>query len=53
MMAICIDAEMPVLHTLEVSAITPYRGHELKAVGSFLHGFDEIPILSLAQLGTA
>jgi len=53
MMAICIDAEMPELHTLEVSAITPYRGHDVRAVGSFLHGLDVIPILSLAQLGTA
>ena len=53
MMAICIDGEMPVLHTLEVSAIVPYRGRELNAVGSFLNGLDEIPIISLAQLGNA
>ncbi len=53
MMAICIDADMPVLYTVEVSAIAPYRGHEFKAVGTFLNGLDEVPILSLAQLGTA
>jgi chemotaxis signal transduction protein len=53
MMAICIDAEMPVLHTLDTSSVTAYRGRDLNAVGSFLSGLDEIPIISLAQLGTA
>jgi hypothetical protein len=53
MMAICIDEEMPVLHTLDVSTVSPYRGRELNAVGSFLNGLDEIPIISLTQLGSA
>jgi chemotaxis signal transduction protein len=53
MMAICIDEEMPVLQTLDTSAVTAYRGRDLKAIGSFLNGLDEIPIISLAQLGTA
>ena len=53
LMAICIDAEMPVLHTLDVTAIKAYRGNEFKAVGTFTNGFDEIPIISLAQLGSA
>lgn len=53
LMAICIDAEMPVLHTVDISAITPYRGHDLKAVGCFSNGLDEVPIISLGQLGSA
>jgi hypothetical protein len=44
---------MPVLQTLDTSAVTAYRGRDLKAIGSFLNGLDEIPIISLAQLGTA
>lgn len=52
-MAICIDEEMPVLHTLDTSAIQAYQGGEFDAVGSFASGFDQIPILSFAKLGSA
>ena len=51
-LAICIDEEMPVLQTLENGAMRAYRGGEFEAVGSFVHGLDEIPILSFAKLGT-
>lgn len=52
-MAICIDEEMPVLHTLDPSAIQAYQGGEFDAVGSFASGFDQIPIMSFARLGLA
>lgn len=52
-MAICIDEEMPVLHTLDPSAIQAYRGSEFEALGSFASGFDQIPIMSFARLGLA
>lgn len=52
-MAICIDQDMPVLHTLDIAAIQPYRGGEFDATGSFSSGPDQIPIISLAKLGSA
>jgi chemotaxis signal transduction protein len=52
-MAICIDEDMPVLHTLDMSEIQAYQGGEFDAVGSFASGFDQIPIMSFAKLGLA
>ncbi len=52
-MAICIDEDMPVLHTLDAAAIQAYRGGEFEAIGSFANGLDQIPIISLAKLGSA
>lgn len=52
-MAICIDEEMPSLHTLDAASIHPYQGNEFPAVGSFSMGFEEVPIISLARLGAA
>ena len=52
-MAICIDEDMPVLDTLDAAAIQAYRGGEFEAIGSFANGFDQIPIISLAKLGSA
>ena len=49
--AICIDEDMPVLHSLHTSAIQAYQGQEFDAVGSFTSGFDQIPIMSVAKLG--
>jgi len=49
--AICVDEEMPVLHALDPSTLQPYRGDEFPVIGSFSNGVDQIPILSLAQLG--
>lgn len=51
--AICIDEDMPVLHSLESEGMRPYRGDvDCEAVGSFVSGLDEIPIISFAKLGT-
>lgn len=52
-MAICIDEDMPVLHTLDSAAIQGYQGGEFEAVGSFASGLDQIPIISFAKLGAA
>lgn len=52
-MAICIDEEMPVLDTLDAAAIRAYRGEDVKAIGSYSSGLDEIPIISMAGLGSA
>lgn len=51
-MVICIDEEMPLLQTLEPTAIQTYRGKDVPAEGSYASGLDEIPILSLSQLGS-
>ncbi|MBH0203622.1 MAG: hypothetical protein HP496_15305 [Nitrospira sp.] len=51
-MAICIDEEIPVLHALEATAIQSYQGKDLPAGGSYTNGLDEIPILSVSQLGS-
>lgn len=52
-MAVCIDEEMPILHTLDTAAIQVYQGGEFKAVGSFRSGFDEIPIIAVSKLAAA
>lgn len=50
-MAICIDEEIPVLHAVDSAAIQTYQGKDLPADGSYTTGLDEIPILSVSQLG--
>lgn len=52
-LAICIDEEMPVLHSLDPAAVQPYGGGEFPSVGSFSNGVDHIPILSMSKLGVA
>lgn len=52
-MVICIDEDMPVLHTLDMAAIQPYRGNEFETAGSFSSGLDQIPIMNAAKLGSA
>ena len=52
-MVICIDEEMPTLHTLDPAAIQPHQGSEFAAIGSFSSGLDEIPIIALSKLGSA
>lgn len=52
-MALCIDEEMPVLHTLATAAIQTYQGNEFETVGSFASGFDEIPIIAVSKLASA
>lgn len=51
-MAMCIDEEIPVLHTFDPIAIRTYQGRDLPAEGSFTNGVDEIPILSVSRLGS-
>ncbi len=51
-MVMCIDEEMPVLHTLEPAAIQAYRGKDIPAEESYANGLDEIPILTISQLGS-
>lgn len=50
-MAMCIDEEIPVLHTLHPSMVQHYRGTDVPADGSYANGLDEIPILSVSRLG--
>lgn len=52
-MAICIDEEMPVLHSLDLAKIRPYRSQELETVGCFTDEFEDVPIISIARLGSA
>jgi chemotaxis signal transduction protein len=51
-MAICIDAEIPSLQTVEVAAIRPTGGGS-EVTGSCLVGAEEVPIYSLTTLGLA
>jgi hypothetical protein len=51
--AICIDETMPVLHTLDATAVQPYRDGKLPSSGSFSNELGEIPILSVSKLGVA
>ena len=49
-LAICVDEEMPVHHTLDPEMLQPYQGEEFPVLGMFSHGMDQVPILSLSQL---
>lgn len=49
-LAICIDEEMPVLHTLDPATVQPYSGEAFPTIGSFSNGLDQIPIISVSQL---
>ncbi|MBX3330981.1 MAG: chemotaxis protein CheW [Nitrospira sp.] len=51
-MVMCIDEEIPVLHTFDLSVIQTYHGKDLPAEGSYTNGLDEIPILSVSRLGS-
>lgn len=51
-MAMCIDGEIPVLHTCDPAAIQTYQGKDLPAEGSYTNGLDEVPILSISRLGS-
>ena len=51
-MAICIDEEIPILHTFDPATIQPYQNKDLPAEGSYTNGLDEIPILSVSRLGS-
>lgn len=51
-MAMCIDEEIPVLHTFDPAALQTYQGNDLPTEGSYTNGLDEIPILSISRLGS-
>jgi hypothetical protein len=51
-MAMCIDEEIPVLHTCDPAVLQPYQGEDLPAESSYANGLDEIPILSVSRLGS-
>jgi hypothetical protein len=51
-MAMFIDEEIPVLHTLDPATLQTYHGKDLPSDGSYTNGLDEIPILSVSQLGS-
>lgn len=50
-MAICIDEEIPILQTLDLSLIHPYRDRDVPAESSYAHGQEEVPILAVSRLG--
>lgn len=50
-MAICIDGEMPVLHTVELAALEPCVEEVFDSHGSFVSGVDKVPIIALTKLG--
>lgn len=52
-MAICIDEEMPVLHSLDAAKIQAYRDKDIHTVGCFTDEFEDVPIISAARLGAA
>jgi chemotaxis signal transduction protein len=52
-MAICIDGEMPVLHTLDPASIQPCQGEAFDSLGSFASGLENVPIIALSKLGVA
>ena len=50
-MAIGIDADIPSLHTIEVSAIKASRMRDIEVLGSFESDGEEIDIVALKKLG--
>lgn len=50
-MAICIDEDIPSIHTVEQSSITPPPGKEPGVVGSCLVGSEKISIFSFLHIG--
>jgi hypothetical protein len=51
-MALRIDEDIPVLHTLDPAGIQTYRGKDMPVDGSYTSGPDEIPILSVSRIGS-
>jgi hypothetical protein len=50
-MAICIDAEMPSLETVDPTAIRPSIREDLETLGFVTIGGDDVAILALQRLG--
>ena len=51
-MAMCIDEEIPVLHTVDPASLQAYQGKDIPTEGSYTNGLDEVPILSVSRLGS-
>ena len=50
-MAICIDEDIPSIHSIEQSSIMPSAGEEPGVVGSCLVGSEQIPVYSFLHMG--
>lgn len=50
-MAICIDSEIPSLHSLEVTEIATSKNGNLETLGSFKSEGEDIEIVALQRLG--
>ena len=50
-MAICIDAEVPTLETVDVTAIRPTGRGDIETLGSVTIGGDDVAIVALQRLG--
>ena len=50
-MAICIDAAVPSLETVDAAAIRPAIGSDLESLGSVTIGGDDVTIVALQRLG--
>lgn len=50
-MAICIDAEIPSLYTVDASEVRPSRRNDIEMIGSFTRDGVNIDIVALTRLG--
>jgi chemotaxis signal transduction protein len=50
-MAICIDADVPSLETVDVVAIRPSSREDIETLGMVTIGGEDVPIVSLQRLG--
>lgn len=50
-MAICIDADMPSLHTIEAGTLQFSTRTDIETIGSFNDGNGEIPVVAFQTLG--
>jgi chemotaxis signal transduction protein len=50
-MAICIDADVPSLETVDATMIRPYGGEEVETLGMITIAGEDVAIVALQQLG--
>lgn len=50
-MAICIDADVPSLETVDAAAIRPNGRGDIESLGSFTMGENDVAIVALQRLG--
>jgi len=51
LMAICIDGDMPSLHTIDAGALRFSTRADIETIGCFNDGNEEIPVIALQTLG--